>query len=350
MPLANRLTGMQGVSGSGARPSAPTLEMVAREANVSRATVSRVVNGSPKVSPEVVRVVNEAIAKLNYVPNRAARSLASRTSGAIALVVPEDTRMFFGDPYFAAIVQGITRRLDTSEYLLNLLLSTSDPNRKTLRYLRSGVVDGALVVSHHEGDHSLHEAAHEMPMVFGGRPPNIADDDIFVDVDNLEGGMTATERLLAIGRRRIGTITGRLDMPAAVDRLDGFRRAMATAGLPDDAVETADFSVSGAVDATRRLLDRAPDLDGIFVASDLMATGTLAVLRERGRTVPGDIAVVGYDDSPAATSSAIPLTTVHQPSEEMGYLMADLLLRLLAGEDVPHRNIMPTHLVRRASA
>jgi DNA-binding LacI/PurR family transcriptional regulator len=92
-----------------------------------------------------------------------------------------------------------------------------------------------------------------------------------------------------------------------------------------------------------------PDLDGLFVASDLMATGTLSVLRERGRTVPGDIAVVGYDDSPAATSSAIPLTTVHQPSEAMGHLMADLLLRLLAGEDVPHRNIMPTHLVRRAA-
>ncbi|WP_353828467.1 LacI family DNA-binding transcriptional regulator [Agromyces sp. SYSU T0242] len=341
---------MTSTIGSGGRASAPTLEMVAREANVSRATVSRVVNGSPKVSAEVVRTVNAAIDKLNYVPNRAARSLASRTSGAIALVVPEDTRMFFGDPYFAAIVQGITRRLDDSEYLLNLLLSTSDPNRKTVRYLRSGVVDGALVVSHHEGDHQLHEAAHEMPIVFGGRPPNITDTDIFVDVDNLEGGMTATERLIAVGRKRIGTITGPLDMPAAVDRLEGFRRSMATAGLPADAVESADFTVAGAVAATRRLLDRAPDLDAIFVASDLMATGALAVLRERGRRVPEDVAVVGYDDSPAATSSAIPLTTVHQPSEEMGYKMADLLLRLLAGEDVPHRNIMPTRLVRRISA
>jgi len=350
MNTANRLAGMQGATGTGARSSAPTLEMVAREANVSRATVSRVVNGSPKVSPEVARAVNAAIAKLNYVPNRAARSLASRTSGAIALVVPEDTTRFFGDPYFAAIVQGITRRLDDSEYLLNLLLSTSDPNRKTVRYLRSGVVDGALVVSHHEGDHSLHEAAHQMPMVFGGRPPNIAESDIFVDVDNLEGGMTATERLIAIGRKRIGTITGPLDMPAAVDRLAGFRRSMETAGMPADAVEQADFSVAGAVAATRRLLDREPDLDGLFVASDLMATGALAVLRERGRRVPEDVAVVGYDDSPAATSSAIPLTTVYQPSEEMGYLMADLLLRLLAGEDVPHRNIMPTRLVRRASA
>ncbi len=140
-------------------------------------------------------------------------------------------------------------------------------------------------------------------------------------------------------------------MPAGVDRLEGFRRAMSAAELADDAVETADFTAAGAVAATRRLLDRVPDLDGLFVASDLMATGALAVLRERGRTVPGDIAVVGFDDSPAATSSAIPLTTVHQPSEQMGFEMADLLLRHLAGDpEVPHRNIMPTHLVRRASA
>ena len=273
-------------------------------------------------------MVNEAISKLNYVPNCAARSLASRTTNAIALVVPEDTTMFFGDPYFASIVQGITRRLDDSEYLLNLLLSTSDPNRKTVRYLRSGVVDGALVVSHHEGDHSLADAAREMPMVFGGRPPNISDDDVYVDVDNLEGGMTATERLLAIGRRRVGTITGPLDMPAAVDRLDGFRRAMATARLPDDAVEIADFSVAGAVAATRRLLDRVPDLDGLFVASDLMATGALSVLRERGRRV--DIAVVGYDDSlprPRPRSRLRPCTSRRRT------WAADLLLRILAGED-----------------
>ena len=125
---------MQGGGGIKTRPTAPTLEEVAREANVSRATVSRVVNGSPKVSPDVVTAVNAAIAKLNYVPNRAARSLASRTSGAIALIVPEDTVFFFGDPYFAAIVQGITRRLDDSDYLLNLLVASTDPGHKTVRY------------------------------------------------------------------------------------------------------------------------------------------------------------------------------------------------------------------------
>lgn len=333
-----------------ARPSAPTLEAVAREANVSRATVSRVVNGSPKVSPEVVTAVNAAIAKLNYVPNRAARSLASRTSGAIALVVPEDITRFFGDPYFAAIVQGITRRLDESEYLLNLLVASSDPTHKTMRYLRSGVIDGALVVSHHEGDDLQRVADETLPIVFGGRPSRPGD-HIFVDVDNVEGGFIGTQHLTSIGRRRIGTIAGPLDMPAGVDRLEGFRRALDEAGMPTDAVENADFTVAGAVSATRRLLDRVPDLDAIFVASDLMATGTLAVLRERGRSVPGQVAVVGFDDSPAATASAIPLTTVHQPSEQMGFEMADLLLRRLDGDaDVPRRNIMSTHLVRRASA
>ncbi|WP_157002764.1 LacI family DNA-binding transcriptional regulator [Agromyces laixinhei] len=333
------------------RSAAPTLEAVAREADVSRATVSRVVNGSLKVSPEVVTAVNAAIAKLNYVPNRAARSLASRTAGAIALIVPEDVTRFFGDPYFAAIVQGITRRLDESDYLLNLLVASTDPGHKTMRYLRSGIVDGALVVSHHEGDELQHDAGKTVPLVFGGRPSSEFDEHPFVDVDNVEGGRLGTAHLVEIGRRRIGTITGSLDMPAGIDRLTGFRLAMEAAELPAGAEESADFTVAGAIAATRRLLDRVPDLDGLFVASDLMATGALAVLRERGRAVPGDVAVVGFDDSPAATSAAIPLTTVHQPSEQMGFEMADLLLRHLAGDtDVPRRNIMPTRLVRRASA
>ena len=126
---------------------------------------------------------------------------------------------------------------------------------------------------------------------------------------------------------------------------------MGAADLPADAVETADFTAAGAVAATRRLLDRVPDLDGIFVASDLMATGALSVLRERGRSVPGDVAVVGFDDSPAATSSAIPLTTVHQPSRADGLRDGRPAAAASRRRDrVPQRNIMPTHLVRRASA
>ncbi|TQO19939.1 LacI family transcriptional regulator [Rhodoglobus vestalii] len=334
------------------RSAQPTLEMVAAEAGVSRATVSRVVNGSTKVNPEIVVAVNAAIELLHYLPNRAARSLANRRTQSVALVVPEDMTRFFGDPYFAAIVQGITRRLDESDYTLNLLVASSDPRHKTMRYLRSGSADGALVISHHTGDDFVAELDTTMPVVFGGRPGDDHDTNAyFIDVDNAAGAETGTQHLLDIGRHRIGSITGPVDMPASIDRLVGFRRTLERAGLATDAVEHADFTAAGAAAATRRLLERCPDIDALFVASDLMATGVLDVLREQGRAVPGDVAIVGFDDSPAATAAAVPLTTVSQPSEEMGFAMADTLLRLLSGDtSVVHRTIMPTYLVARDSA
>ena len=330
----------------------PTLEMVAAAAGVSRATVSRVVNGSTKVRPDVQAVVQSAIDQLRYVPNRAARSLVNRKTQVIALVVPENLAMFFGDPYFAAIVQGITRRLDASDYTLNLLVAASDPGNKTMRYLRSGNVDGALIVSHHTGDAFVAGIVGALPLVFGGRPSIEAAADVyFVDVDNTAGAADATRYLVDAGHHRIGTITGPLDMPAGLDRFAGFTSVMAEAGREADAVEHADFTAAGAAAATNRLLDRVPDIDALFVASDLMATGALEVLRARGRAVPKDVAVVGFDDSPSAVSASVPLTTVRQPSEEAGYLMADGLLRLLNGDStVTRRTILPTTFVRRASA
>ena len=330
----------------------PTLEMVAAAAGVSRATVSRVVNGSIKVRPEVQAVVQTAIEHLNYVPNRAARSLVNRRTQVIALVVPEDLAMFFGDPYFAAIVQGITRRLDASDYTLNLLVAASDPGNKTTRYLRSGNVDGALIVSHHTGDAFVAGIVGAVPLVFGGRPSITPADEIyFVDVDNTQGAADATRYLVEAGHRRIGTITGPMDMPAGIDRFAGFTSVMTEAGLALDAVEHADFTAAGAVLATNRLLDRVPDVDALFVASDLMATGVLEVLRARARSVPGDVAVVGFDDSPSAASASVPLTTIRQPSEEAGFRMADGLLRLLSGDSTVIRHtILPTTFVKRASA
>ena len=309
-----------------------TLEMVAAEAGVSRSTVSRVVNGSPKVRPGVVQIVNEAITRLNYVPNRVARSLASRQTHAIALVVPEDTSRFFGDPYFASMVTGITTGLEDSDYILNLLVSRSDPGRKTRRYLRSGGVDGALVISHHASDRDLTELSGSLPLVFGGRP---AVTDLsglhYVDVDNLAGSRCATRHLIERGCRRIATITGPLDMPAATDRLAGWRRTLAEAGRADDLVADGDFTTVAGVAAMRQLLDLDPELDGVFAASDLMARGALVALAERGRRVPADVAVIGYDDSPAATAAPPLLTTIAQPSIRMGTEMAQMMVDLLAG-------------------
>jgi LacI family transcriptional regulator len=323
---------------------------------VSRATVSRVINSSPKVSPEVQTAVEAAISELNYVPNRAARSLVARATMSIALVVPEDAHRFFGDPYFADIVQGISDRLDDSDYVLNLQLAhPSSPSDKTRRYLLGGNVDGALVVSHHSGDHFLASLGQSLPVVFGGRPMDAEGvpgrpTDYYVDVDNRLGAVQGTRHLVKTGHHAIATITGPGDMPAAIDREQGWRDALREAGLSDVRVAHADFSEEGGGRAAAELLDRYPDVDAIFVASDLMASGALAALAERGRAVPSDVAVVGYDDSPFARRGPIQLTTVAQPTKQMGIVMADTLLQLLDGKQAPRVSLLHTHLVVRDSA
>jgi DNA-binding LacI/PurR family transcriptional regulator len=331
----------------------PTLEEVARVAGVSRATVSRVINGSPRVSPDVIAVVEKAIEQLDYVPNRAARSLVARATMSIALVVPEDAHRFFRDPYFADVVQGISDRLADSEYVLNLQLThPSSPSEKTRRYLLGGNVDGALVVSHHSGDHFLASLGRSLPVVFGGRPlGDVANPgDYYVDVDNRSGARHGVEHLVAGGRRAIATITGPADMPASVDRELGWRDALAAAGLSDKRLSRADFTEAGGVRAALSLVDEYPDVDAIFVASDLMASGAMLALEERGLRVPQDVALVGFDNSRFATRGRVGLTTVEQPSREMGVVMADTMLRLLAGEAVERVTMLETRLVLRDSA
>lgn len=327
-----------------------TIEEVAAAAGVSRSTVSRVVNGSTAVSPEALDAVNRAIADLNYVPNRAARSLASRQTHAIALIVPEDTTRFFGDPFFAAIVSGINARLSRSDYVLNLFIANDDPGDKTTSYVRSGAVDGAIVVSHHTSDTFIDRIAAVVPVVYGGRPVRERERDYYVDVDNVRGGRDAVAHLIAHGRRRIATITGPLNMPAGVDRLRGYRQALQEAGLLEGPIEDGRFTSDGGTAAMRRMLERGGDLpDAIFIASDLMARGAMSVLAAAGIRVPEDISIVGFDDSPVATSVSPALTTMRQPSYAQGERMASILLDLLAGREAPHVTILETELIPRDS-
>lgn len=332
---------------------APTLEEVARRAGVSRSTASRAINGGLKVSPAAQAAVDAAIAELSYTPNRAARSLVTRRTDSIALVVPEPDERVLSDPYFAGTMQGITAALDPTEIQLVLLIARrGEEAQRTTRYLLNRHVDGAVVVSHHRDD-ALDRVLHDsrLPTVFVGRPWASAEGMTYVDVDNEHGGRVATEHLIKAGCTRIATIAGPLDMAAGVDRLAGWRSALHDAGLSDEAMARGDFTTASGSAATERLLEAHPEIDGIFCASDLMAAGALNVLARQGKSVPGDIRVVGYDDLGVASSTTPPLTTLRNPVVEMSRAAGEILLAKIAGDladDEPR--IFHAELVVRESA
>ncbi len=329
----------------------PTLEQVAALAGVSRATVSRVVNGSPKVLPDTVAAVERAIGQLGYVPNRAARALVTRRTDSIAIVVPEPDSRVFSDPFFAGMLRGVSLTLaPTSSQLVLLIEPAEGDDQRLLRYLRGGHVDGAIIISHHGRDNVLQELAQlPLPIVFSARPLGVDVPVASVDVDNVAGARTGVEYLLSIGRRKIGTVTGPLDMTAGLDRLTGYQDVMKEAGLPA-AISYGDFTADGGEQAALRLFDEHPDLDGLFVASDLMATAALRVLSQRGRRVPDDVAVVGFDDSVLATTTTPKLTTVRQPVEQLGARLAEILLAKIGGADLHNPEIYGTELIVRDSA
>jgi DNA-binding LacI/PurR family transcriptional regulator len=336
----------------------PTLEQVAALAGVSRATVSRVVNGSPKVSPAVRAQVERAVAKLGYVPNRAARSLVTRRADSVALVVSEPHTRFFSEPFFAGMVRGVSAALAETGVQLLLLIAHDLPDRGRLeRYVVGGHVDGVLLASLHGDDPlpgTLERAG--VPAVLVGRPAERGEHRgrpaSYVDADNRGGARQAVDHLARRGRRRIATIAGPQDMGVGLDRLDGYRDGLRAAGLDggDDLVEAGDFTEEGGAAAMGRLLERpGRPVDAVFAASDLMAAGALRALRAAGRRVPDDVAVVGFEDSAVARYAQPPLTTVRQPIEEMGRQATRLLLDKVAGEAAGMHLILDVELVVRAS-
>jgi DNA-binding LacI/PurR family transcriptional regulator len=328
--------------------------MVAALAGVSRGTASRVLSGASNVSPRAVSAVRAAAAELHYRPNLSARSLVTGRTGLVGLVVNETNERLFSDPFFAGIARGAHAALVETGVALVLSLAADEAERDRLLELASTRLDGLLVV-HGHGDQSLVEtlAASGLPVVYAGRTETSTRRDLWwVDSENESGAFEAVAHLVARGRRRVATITGPFDMAASVDRVAGWRRALTDAGLTADEalIEPGEFSVESGVAGTQRLLERVPDLDAVFAANDLMAAGAMRVLRDAGRAVPDDVAVVGYDDSETAKTSEPPMTTVAQDVERAGFTMAELLLEKVGGATEPRQVILPTHLVVRASS
>lgn len=330
----------------------PTLETVAAVAGVSRATVSRVINGSPRVSEQVKKAVEEAIRYLGYVPNPAARSLVTRRTGSVALVLREPAEFGLADPYLSSMVIATSQALMGTGVQLVLMMAADDPaHASPVDYVRAGHVDGVLLTSMHGDDPLARELASAgIPTVVGGRPPAGTKRVAYVDVENVQGAQLAVRRLVATGRRRIAHIGGPDDMAAAADRLAGHRAGMAEEGLPAQRVAYGTFTRQSGADAAAELLERWPELDGVFAANDLMAIGAMQTLRQAGRRVPDDVAVVGFDDIELAAHVHPTLTTVHQPVAEMARTMCALLLSQVAGGPRPDPVVLPTRLVERESA
>ncbi|PRY38742.1 LacI family DNA-binding transcriptional regulator [Umezawaea tangerina] len=333
------------------RRPGPRLEEVARAAGVSRSTVSRVINEEPYVSAKARDAVHQAIGALGYSPNQAARTLAGNRANCIALVVSEQGSRVLSDPFFAGVLRGVHAELAGRRVQLVLMMTQQDDEQDLVGYLAGGHVDGVLMVSLHGQDPlplKLSEAG--VPIVVGGRPL-VGDGIRYVDSDNFNGALEAARYLVSTGRRRIASIAGPRDMAVGMDRLNGWRRGMAEAGLATDLVVHADFTPDDGAAAMADLLAREPDLDAVFVAADIMALGALRVLHNKGRRIPDDVAVVGFDDLMIASTALPPLTTVRQDVEQLGRTMTWCLLGQLAGEEgLPPSLLLPTSLVIRSSA
>ncbi|RJK97633.1 LacI family DNA-binding transcriptional regulator [Vallicoccus soli] len=341
-------------SGPDAGRRAPTLEQVASLAGVGRGTASRALTGAPQVSPRARAAVERAAAELGYRPNRAARSLVTRRSGSLGLVLSETEEQVFGDPFFAAVVRGVNEELLATDVQLVLMITRTPVERERLEhYAVDRHVDGMILVSSH-GDDPLPGtlAGAGVPVAVLGRPAHDVPGVLVVDADNRGGARAATEHLVAAGRRRIATIAGPQDMAAGADRLEGYREALVAARRrPAKAlVGHSDYTVAGGRAAMERLLRREPGLDAVLAASDLVAAGALQALAAAGRRVPEDVAVVGFDDIPLAAHLQPALTTVRQPIDEMGRRLARMLLDAVAGRaPEPSTVVLPTELVVRAS-
>jgi DNA-binding LacI/PurR family transcriptional regulator len=313
----------------------PTLEDVARVAGVSRATVSRVINGIRNVDPQLHEMVWNAVGETGYVPNRLARSLVTGRTGTVALVVSDSEThdddpfmsRFFADPYFGRVVGGLMSVLRQSGVQLALqMIGTEEGRKRLVADLRHGQADGAIVLSLPARDPlpgMLTDAG--VPAVMIGRPADPVPIN-YVDLANETGAALAADHLVARGCQLIGMISGPEDVPASNDRISGFRRSMARHGHAWVPMATGNFTQESGSTAMSSLLTANPGLDGVFVANDLMALGALLTLRDAGRRVPEDVAVVGFDDSSAAVAARPALTTIRHPLEDMAAEAARLLL------------------------
>lgn len=324
------------------------LEDVAAVSGVSRSTVSRVLNGG-SVSVDTRRRVMQAVEATGYRPNLVARTLASGRSGVVGVVIHVPADVLFVDPFFSGLFYGISEGLAEKDAGMMLWLANLSKEQTLERILGMRLFDGLLVTADTLDDPLVDGlVASELPTVLIGHRHK--DRSVsYVDIHNERAAEQVVDHLISLGRTRIGHVAGRAGGTSAEERLTGYHRAMARAGLDTEGlVYRGDYLTQSGVDGASYLIGAG--VDAIFAASDSMALGAIEELQRRGLRIPQDVAVAGFDDLPQAATSDPPLTTMRQDERQLGREAARTLFALLGDPDSrPQRVILPTELLIRAS-
>jgi DNA-binding LacI/PurR family transcriptional regulator len=337
-----------------------TIKDVAKAAGVSPSTVSRVLAGSPSISPKTTEKVRQILREMNYHPHAGARSLVTGTNKTIGLITSRPTTQTFASPFFPEVIRGIGSVLETEGF--NLLLSTTqgeaNQQQACLQMLRSHHVDGVILTSSRLGDELIDSlVAEDRTFVLIGRPadregrlthPSVH----FVNNDNVSAATVAVEHLIARGHRRIAMISGPSHWVYCCDRFQGYQQALAEAGIPfdSDLVLHGNISQQDAHMSVDRLLRLPSPPTAILGVDDVIALGVLEAALRRGRRVPADLAIAGFNDSPVTSWTRPQLTTVRIPVFDLGAMAARMLVGLLHGiPSRPHQVILPSQIIARES-
>ena len=327
-----------------------TIDDIARQAGVSPSTVSRVLNGSKRVADDKRALVMAAVEQHQYRPNAMARGLVRGRSMLVGVLVQD-----LGSPFFAQMVLGVEQGLDPAGY--RPMLTTThwrtehqEQETRSLHLLLERRVDGLIVLAGRVPDQELRAIATQVPLVIAARRVEGLESQCLY-IDNQEGAYRATRYLLGLGHTRVAHIAGPADHPDAIDRLAGYRRALAEAGLSIDRrlIVEGQFTEAAGLTGVEELLARGERFTAVFAANDQTAYGAMLALFNHGYRIPTDISLVGFDDQPLSSYTLPPLTTMRQPMMEMGHAAAEALLGLLDDEE-PRLPAFPTDLIIRKSA
>ena len=329
----------------------PKIKDIAERAGVSVATVSRALSGSSLVTDETRKRIHELARELNYRPNVSARNLRTRRSMSVLLVVRD-----VGNPFYLEILKGVEATARAAGYAVLMGNTENDPDREVeyFNMLRDGHADGMILMTGKLPEPQPGESAavSHLPIVVALEMIETAGFP-HVQIDNSAAARSAVEHLIALGHRRIAHIAGPLPEVMAMHRRDGYRAAMAAAGLPiPEGYEVrGDYLLESGEACATALFDLAEPPSAIFVANDEMAYGAIHALRRLGLDVPGDVSVVGFDDLYLSKAFYPPLTTVSQPRTDIGRTAMSLLLDILSGDDVAAAPavVLPTALNIRGS-